>query len=80
MGATLLISADLRDEWQKLDRIEKKLDQVTVTAVESNGSHAVAPSSSSSSEEPADTGRVPVAAEAPRRSRRQPLTARRDDE
>ena len=26
MGATLLISADLRDEWRKLDRIEKKLD------------------------------------------------------
>lgn len=25
MGATLLISADLRDEWHKLDRIEKRL-------------------------------------------------------
>jgi hypothetical protein len=25
-GATLLISADLRDEWHKLDRIERKLD------------------------------------------------------
>jgi len=25
LGATLLISADLRDEWHKLDRIEKRL-------------------------------------------------------
>jgi hypothetical protein len=25
LGATLLISADLRDEWQKLDRIERRL-------------------------------------------------------
>jgi hypothetical protein len=40
LGATLLISADLRDEWQKLDRIEKKLDQVTLSAPSSNGSHA----------------------------------------
>jgi hypothetical protein len=95
MGATLLISADLRDEWQKLDRIEKKLDQVTVTAVESNGKHVpsaepsaaapAAPASSASSASSAlaadaDTGRVPIAAEAPRRSRRRPLTAQRDDE
>jgi hypothetical protein len=40
LGATLLISADLRDEWQKLDRIEKKLDQVTLSAPSSNGNHA----------------------------------------
>jgi hypothetical protein len=25
VGATLLISADLRDEWRKLDRIERRL-------------------------------------------------------
>jgi hypothetical protein len=25
IGATLLISADLRDEWRKLDRIERRL-------------------------------------------------------
>jgi hypothetical protein len=25
LGATLLISADLRDEWRKLDRIERRL-------------------------------------------------------
>jgi hypothetical protein len=29
MGATLLISADLRDEWHKLDRIEKRLTPPT---------------------------------------------------
>jgi hypothetical protein len=84
MGATLLISADLRDEWQKLDRIEKKLDQVTLTPVESNGKHAVEEAASSSeadsSSEMVDTGRVPVAAEAPRRGRRRPLSARGDDE
>jgi hypothetical protein len=28
LGATLLISADLRDEWRKLDRIEKRLTPV----------------------------------------------------
>jgi hypothetical protein len=44
MGATLLISADLRDEWQKLDRIEKKLDQVTIPVPASNGSHATSES------------------------------------
>src|SRR2546428_1863095 len=36
-GATLLISADLRDEWQKLDRIEKKLDQNVALLAASNG-------------------------------------------
>jgi hypothetical protein len=48
MGATLLISADLRDEWQKLDRIEKRLNQHEARPIEANGSQ---PS------EPAPTGR-----------------------
>jgi|SRR5581483_98775 len=31
VGATLWHSADLRDEWRKLDRLEEKLDALTAT-------------------------------------------------
>jgi hypothetical protein len=33
VGATLWLSADLRDEWRKLDRIEEALQQRDVTDV-----------------------------------------------
>ena len=33
VGATLWLSADLRDEWRKLDRIEEALQQREVTSV-----------------------------------------------
>ena len=33
VGATLWLSADLRDEWRKLDRIEEALQQREVIAV-----------------------------------------------
>src|SRR5215211_4540774 len=34
VGATLWHSADLRDEWRKLDRLEEKLDALTATEPE----------------------------------------------
>ena len=33
VGATLWLSADLRDEWRKLDRIEEALQQRDVTPI-----------------------------------------------
>jgi hypothetical protein len=43
LGATLWLSADLRDEWRKLDRLEEVIDgkvEVAVDhAVEANGAH-----------------------------------------
>lgn len=33
IGATMWLSADMRDEWRKLDRIERRLDDGTNTAV-----------------------------------------------
>jgi hypothetical protein len=37
IGATLLISSDLRDEWQKLDRIETRLAESQRTPTEGGG-------------------------------------------
>lgn len=87
LGATLLISADLRDEWQKLDRIEKKLDQVTLPPASSNGSHAVSGPEQAQPEdaEPVEHSDLKESTEeyagevSARRTRHRPLTARRDD-
>jgi hypothetical protein len=56
LGATLLLSADLRDEWRKLDRIERRLaasegEPALPTA------DAMPPSPDPSSDDPADTPR-----------------------
>jgi hypothetical protein len=51
LGATLWISADLRDEWRKLDRIERKLDgaplQFSDEPVAGAGSRAARPAANS---------------------------------
>jgi hypothetical protein len=67
-GATLLISADLHDEWRKLDRVEAALRAgepipapvptvtPTATVAEPNGSTAAAPTSGRQAQ-PATAGR-----------------------
>ena len=41
LGATLLLSADLQDEWRKLDDIDRKLDRLAAAESQpaSNGKH-----------------------------------------
>lgn len=70
LGATLLISADLRDEWRKLDRIERRLaphDDEVAPEVADEGTTEVAPPSPPVTEAPVDaddTGRLATAATA----------------
>lgn len=45
LGATLWISADLRDEWRKLDRIEQALAGGVLRWAENGSSQAAAPRS-----------------------------------
>jgi hypothetical protein len=52
LGATLWISADLRDEWRKLDRIERKLDEALLLSDEA------AAVSGSSTDQPASNSRL----------------------
>jgi hypothetical protein len=64
LGAALLISADLRDEWQKLDRIERILAQQR-DGQEQAGASTVEPSSGESRAE--SNGHGPKPATRPRR-------------
>jgi hypothetical protein len=63
IGATLLISSDLRDEWQKLDRIEARLAESGTRSTEAGddtldaGSHLTASSSVSEDSGGDDDGR-----------------------
>ena len=54
IGATLWLSADLRDEWRKLDGIEQRMDRIV--------------ESLSSSDTPTVADAAPAARRAPRRS------------
>lgn len=50
LGAALWISADLRDEWNKLDRIEDRLDGIEQALVNGAGSPAVGSEAAAHSE------------------------------
>jgi hypothetical protein len=58
VGATLWISADLRDEWRKLDRIEQALAD-GVLRYEAPADRAAAPLNNGMASRPQSSGRTP---------------------
>jgi len=69
VGAVLLLSADLQDEWRKLDAIERKLDQASVAlAVSSQNGETTDVPEAATEVEPAKS--TPRKGSGARRSRR----------
>lgn len=60
LAATLWISADLRDEWRKLDRIERALGEGVLRWSDESGDVAEAPRSSARRAKPAPATDVTV--------------------